>query len=306
MHPRNRYKDTPPDFEALADVHSLGSSSWIDFKNPEATRLNYILWLQDLVEETLPEDSGNVMGMDIGVGASCIYPLLGCRNDSSWSFIATDINKTSLECAQKNVQRNHLQHRIELIHNDDPNTIFLWDKIPPDIKFSFCMSNPPFYASQEEIMENASNKLLKPSATCMGTMDEMVTHGGEYGFIGRMIEESLQCKTRIMWFTSMIGQKKTLQPIVKKLKQCSISNYVISELNQGKTRRWTVAWSFHTKRVIQSRSLDYYRPKPHQTVELPFGIKHIENHTGSILKDLGIEFDYHYEAYIMFKGPKCW
>lgn len=53
-------------------------------------RHNYILWLKDLLDTTV--GNGDVtrkaVGLDIGTGASCIYPLLGC-SQRPWSFIAT-------------------------------------------------------------------------------------------------------------------------------------------------------------------------------------------------------------------------
>ena len=50
--------------------------------------------------------------MLLGTGTSCIYPLLGCRlND--WHFKATDVSKVAVKCAEKNVEVNDLQDRIE-------------------------------------------------------------------------------------------------------------------------------------------------------------------------------------------------
>ena len=51
-------------------------------------RHNYILWLKDLLDTTSYEERSHRRGLDIGTGASCIYPLLGCTQ-RPWSFIAT-------------------------------------------------------------------------------------------------------------------------------------------------------------------------------------------------------------------------
>jgi 23S rRNA (adenine1618-N6)-methyltransferase len=55
-----------------------------------------------------------------GTGASCIYPLLGTKV-GGWSFVATDIDETSLRHARHNVVLNHLEDMIELrhLHPDD-------------------------------------------------------------------------------------------------------------------------------------------------------------------------------------------
>ncbi|KAI9010990.1 hypothetical protein CLU79DRAFT_446415 [Phycomyces nitens] len=339
MHPRNRYKNNPPDFIQLARdclelrpfVHGLESRPFIDFKDPRAVRalsiallehdfglevdfpldslcptvpnrLNYILWLQDLLKETMPDRSDHVLGMDIGVGASCIYPLLGCVGDPTWSFIGTDIDQRSIEYARKNIERNQLQDRITLIHNTDPNRLFLWDKIPLDKKFAFCMCNPPFYSSQDEIRENSQAKFLEPSAACTGTKAEMITEGGEYGFIERMIKESILHKDRIKWYTSMIGQKKTIKPIVNTLKESNITNYVVTEFNQGRTKRWAIGWSFDTQRVVDTRSLDFYRPKSQFTIQLPKNLQFVHSKAIDILKDLDIKFSQEDSDQIVIEG----
>lgn len=47
-------------------------------------------------------------GIDVGTGASCIYPLLGAKV-AGWSFLATEIDGVSAEWAEKNVRSNDLQ-----------------------------------------------------------------------------------------------------------------------------------------------------------------------------------------------------
>ncbi|KAF7732015.1 hypothetical protein EC973_007120 [Apophysomyces ossiformis] len=249
-------------------------------------RLNYILWLQDLMDETLPEQE-EIAGIDIGVGASCIYPLLGCASRRNWTFLGTDIDKRSIRYARENVKRNGLDSRITIKHNDNPERIFLLDE---DRTYHFCMCNPPFYSSQEEIEEGLRNKELEPSAVCTGSDNEMVTAGGEYGFIKRMINESVTYKTRIKWYTSMIGQKKTIKPLVDLLKSNNITNYLVTDFCQGRTKRWGIAWSFDSKRVISAKSLDVYRPKCQFSVCLPKSMEDIHRILGFILDDLDIDY----------------
>lgn len=52
-------------------------------------RHNYILWLKGLVDSTSYGEPGRrVVGLDIGTGASAVYPLLGCAQ-RQWAFFAT-------------------------------------------------------------------------------------------------------------------------------------------------------------------------------------------------------------------------
>lgn len=58
-------------------------------------RLNYLLWIQSLLDTTSESYSDafdaerQVIGLDIGTGASCIYPLLGCSQRPKWRFAGT-------------------------------------------------------------------------------------------------------------------------------------------------------------------------------------------------------------------------
>lgn len=66
-------------------------------------RHNYILWLKDLLDTSSYNEPGQKLtGLDIGTGASCIYPLLGCVQ-RPWSFIATgtplaDVLTSIIQC----------------------------------------------------------------------------------------------------------------------------------------------------------------------------------------------------------------
>jgi 23S rRNA (adenine1618-N6)-methyltransferase len=52
-------------------------------------RHNYILWLKDLMDTTSYKQPGRELcGLDVGTGASCIYPLLGTAQ-RPWRFVAT-------------------------------------------------------------------------------------------------------------------------------------------------------------------------------------------------------------------------
>ena len=87
---------------------------------PLTNRLNYIHWIQDLLEETQPEylhrdQEGALWGIDIGTGASCVYPLLG-HKEYGWRFVATEVDPVSVEFARNNVARNGLDRDIVVVH----------------------------------------------------------------------------------------------------------------------------------------------------------------------------------------------
>ncbi|CAG8594466.1 5015_t:CDS:10 [Paraglomus occultum] len=288
MHPRNRYIN-PPDFDVLAFKYPTfrkhvrydkENKACIDFHDPDAVRelsytllkhdfglyleipndalcpmvpnrLNYIHWIEDLICDVV-SSTEDVYGIDIGTGASCIYPLLGCALNANWKFLATDTHKRLLEAAMNNVEKNNLSDRITLLLNSSNRKLPIDDV--PERDYAFCMCNPPFYESVKQYETATANKKLPPSSTCTSSQDQMVTPGGEYQFIKDILEESLVFRKRISWYTSMIGRLETVDLIVAELKKHKIDNFVLTEFVQGRTRRWGIGWSFGNQRPPMSIS----------------------------------------------------
>ncbi|KAK5996944.1 U6 small nuclear RNA (adenine-(43)-N(6))-methyltransferase [Cladobotryum mycophilum] len=199
---------------------------------PVANRHNYILWLKDLLDATSYDSPDRkVLGLDIGTGASCIYPLLG-STERPWSFIATDIDEKSLACARANVQLNNLEAHISVVGRRPQDKLIPIDDLNIE-SIDFTMTNPPFYESE-------------------AAMVEMVTQGGEVGFVGRILGESLVLRERVQWYTAMVGFLSSLTHIIDKLRENGVDNYAVTEFVQGnKTRRWAIAWSFRPMRPTQ-------------------------------------------------------
>ncbi|KAI3395857.1 hypothetical protein diail_794 [Diaporthe ilicicola] len=274
-----------PDFQRLAlqDAafkHILGPSNALDFTDPAfvkqltktllkihfdidvdlpgdrlcppvPNRHNYILWLKGLLDSTsYNEPGGKLVGLDIGTGASCIYPLLGCAQ-RPWSFIATDVDPENLKHAQKNVQLNDLQSRVQVLPRKARDLMVPLDELKLD-RIDFVMTNPPFYESEEEMLKSAAKKSRAPNSVCTGAPVEMVCDGGEVAFVTRVLEESLRLKERVQWYTSMFGMVSSLVAMVQQLRERGVDNYAVTEFIQGKkTRRWAVAWSFGPMRPSQ-------------------------------------------------------
>lgn len=53
----------------------------------------------------------------------------------------------------------------------------------------------------------------------------------------------------------MLGKFSSLSTIVALLRKHGVDNYAVTELVQGQTRRWVVAWSFGSVRLPDVRSL---------------------------------------------------
>ncbi|EXF83878.1 hypothetical protein CFIO01_03901 [Colletotrichum fioriniae PJ7] len=215
---------------------------------PVPNRHNYLLWLKTLLDSTTYGDPDQrVLGLDIGTGASCIYPLLGCTQ-RKWSFFATDIDSKSLQFAKKNVELNNLQSRISVIARAPQDPMIPLTDLGTE-SLTFVMTNPPFYTSEDDLLNSAKQKSRPPLTACTGAPVEMVTDGGEVKFVSRILEESLILRERVQWYTSMFGKQSSLEGFIAILKEKSVDNYAVTEFLQGnKTRRWAVAWSFGTMR----------------------------------------------------------
>lgn len=284
MHPRNRYKDQPPNFAHLASKYpefkkhvsvSLSGRVSLNFKDPEAVRaltctllkedfgltidiplerliptvplrLNYIHWVEDILNYHSSDKSTVRRGIDIGTGASCIYPLLGATLNG-WYFLATEVDDICFNYAKKNVEQNNLADLIKVVKV--PQKTLLMDalKEESDIMYDFCMCNPPFFANQMEAqgVNSRNPRRPPPSSVNTGGITEIMAEGGELEFVKRIIHDSLQLKKRLRWYSCMLGKKCSLAPLKEELQIQGVSKVAYTEFYQGKTMRWALAWSFY-------------------------------------------------------------
>lgn len=162
-----------------------------------------------------------------------------------------DVDSENLKHAERNVQLNDLQSRIQVLPRKLTEPLVPLDELKKD-RIDFVMTNPPFYESEEEMLKSAASKARPPNSACTGAPVEMVCTGGEVAFVSRILDESLRLKERVQWYTCMFGMVSSLEIMVQKLREHRVDNYAVTEFIQGKkTRRWAVAWSFGPMRPSQ-------------------------------------------------------
>ena len=229
---------------------------------PIPGRVDYIHYLADLLADSnngIIPNGENVQGLDIGIGANCIYPILG-NQVYGWSFVGTDIFEEAIENCEKIIQNNpQLIDFISLQLQGDGRFIFK-NIILPEDKFAFTICNPPFHSSQEEAtksnirkinaLENTKNK--KPILNFGGQNAELWCEGGELAFITQMIFESAKYPLQVFWFTTLVSKKENLGSLYKTLNKVSAVEVKTIEMAQGQKTSRFLAWTFLSEKQQKS------------------------------------------------------
>ncbi|MCX6171303.1 MAG: 23S rRNA (adenine(1618)-N(6))-methyltransferase RlmF [Flavobacterium sp.] len=221
---------------------------------PIPGRADYIHYLADLLATSnngiIPEGE-NVVGLDIGIGANCIYPIIG-NNAYGWSFVSADIDEDALQNCKKIIAHNpKLIDVISLQLQVEPRYIFK-NIILPEDRFAFTICNPPFHSSAEAAAKSAlrkvnaleENKTSNPVLNFGGQQAELWCKGGELGFITQMIYESAKYPMQCLWFTTLVSKKDNLKSIYKILGKVSAVAIKTIDMAQGQKISRIVAWTF--------------------------------------------------------------
>lgn len=208
---------------------------------PIPGRLDYIHYLSDLIST-----EENVKILDIGTGATCIYPLLGVA-EYDWSFVASDIDFASLDTAQDIIDDNNLGTKIELRKQADENHI-LKGILKEEDSFSAVMCNPPFFKSAEEAQgankrknKNLGNNTVRNFS---GNNNELWYIGGEKAFLHNYLYESSLYKEKSKWFTSLVSKKENIESLQKSSTKLGALEFKVIPMTQGNKVTRIACWRF--------------------------------------------------------------
>jgi 23S rRNA (adenine1618-N6)-methyltransferase len=272
-----------PELQQFVFVNQYGTET-IDFSNPKAVKIlnnallkahydiqnwdipenylcppipgraDYIHHIADLLASTnngIIPGGDTVLGLDVGIGANCIYPILG-NSVYGWNFVGTDIDAAALENCVKIIEENPKLHEAISLQLQ-PNTRFIFkDIILPEDRFAFTICNPPFHVSEEEATKGTlrkfnnleDKKTSNPILNFGGQNTELWCEGGELAFITQMIFESAKYPMQCLWFTTLISKKAHLSSIYKTLNKVSAGEIRTIEMAQGQKNSRFVAWTF--------------------------------------------------------------
>jgi 23S rRNA (adenine1618-N6)-methyltransferase len=225
---------------------------------PIPGRADYIHHVADLLANensaaqdlTIPVGS-KIRCLDIGVGANCVYPIIG-KKSYGWSFVGADIDPIAVASAQKIVDMNPgLRGQIECRLQPNPKDTFK-GIVQEGERFDVTICNPPFHSSAEEAEERATTKLrnlkrkkiTRPVLNFGGKSNELWCEGGEGTFTANMIDQSKHFKTNCLWFTTLISKSWNLNKAYTKLKDVGALEIKTIPMSQGNKATRIVAWTF--------------------------------------------------------------
>jgi len=213
---------------------------------PIPGRADYIHHIADILEKGQLKKP--IKGLDIGVGANCIYPILGCQI-YNWEMVGSDIHTVAVDSAKQNVSNNALlKDKIDIRHQTNKANIFE-GIIKVGEHFSFTMCNPPFHTSEEEATKGTLRKLKNlgipknRELNFGGMANELWCNGGEALFLKRMIKESVAFKDRVTYFTSLVSKREHLPKLEKQLTKLKATYFRVS-MAQGNKKSRILVWKF--------------------------------------------------------------
>lgn len=219
---------------------------------PIPGRADYIHYLGDLLASSNNQEiprGHNIKALDIGTGASLVYPLVG-QSEYGWHFTGVDVDPTALKSAQQICDANKLD--VTLRRQELPENIFK-GVIEPDDMFHITLCNPPFHASKEEATKGTQRKwrnLGKGRSKKLnfgGQNAELWCPGGEVKFIASMIQQSKEFADQCLWFSSLVSKKDNLKPLCKVLENANAADFKVVDMAQGQKISRFIAWTYFEK-----------------------------------------------------------
>lgn len=221
---------------------------------PIPGRADYIHNMADLLasgNKGIIPTGKSVSVLDIGVGANCVYPIIG-HKAYGWHFVGSDIDSVAISAANQIVAENSmLKGAVECRLQNIPSNIFS-KIIKRGEVFDLSICNPPFHSSTEVAATGTERKTKNLSSgkeanliqNFGGQTNELCCEGGEAEFVRRMVKQSSELPDRCLWFTTLVSKKENLYGIYKTLKKAEAKDVRTIEMAHGQKHSRIVAWTF--------------------------------------------------------------
>ncbi len=262
----NKYNDESIDFSDVDAVKALNSALLKQFYSintweipngylcpPIPGRADYIHHIADeLANKNKGRiNSANIKCLDVGVGANCIYPIIGTK-EYGWSFIGSDIDPVSIESANKIVNTNEILKQRISIRLQENKKDFFYGVISKEEKVDITICNPPFHASAEEAasgnkrkLNNLTHKKNKLVVRNFGGKNaELWCDGGERKFVLDMIRESKKFSKSVFMFSTLLSKQSNVKAVQMALKEADARGVKTIPMGQGNKSSRIIVWSF--------------------------------------------------------------
>jgi 23S rRNA (adenine1618-N6)-methyltransferase len=215
-------------------------------------RADYIHYLADLLGHST-QDAAKLRIFDLGTGANCIYPILGSQL-YGWKFVGSEIDAQAFKAARATVEANAcLRSRIRVVRQKDPQALFA-GAIKRSDRFAATMCNPPFHESAQAAQVGSQRKRLNVSGgkdakgaaelNFGGLATELWCAGGEFVFIKKMIQESVDYREQVGWFTTLVSKSAHVEPLHALLESSQAAEVRVIPMQQGQKVSRFLAWRF--------------------------------------------------------------
>jgi 23S rRNA (adenine1618-N6)-methyltransferase len=217
-------------------------------------RADYIHHLADLLATdrggVIPRGPG-VTVLDVGVGANCIYPIIGVH-DYGWRFVGADVDPVALRNAGKIISAHPaLAQRVQCRLQRSPSALFHGITLAGEI-FDACVCNPPFHASAAAAAAGTRRKVRHLTGKTVrevtlnfgGAPAELWCAGGELAFLRRMVAESATVPRLCRWFTTLVSKSDHLAALEQALRQVRAADVRTIAMAQGQKKSRILAWRF--------------------------------------------------------------
>lgn len=232
-------------------IKSFYSVDYWEFSNahlcpPIPSRVDYLHEINDVLEINNLSKGAKVL--DIGTGATLIYPLLG-HKVFGWQFIASDIDDNALKNSKKIIEKNKLDSVISLRKQDNEAHI-LQNILKGDEKITASICNPPFYKDEASAIKATQKKWrgLKQddqnARNFGGTAQELWYKGGEKAFIQNYIYDSSLIKNDCAWFSTLVSDKDLLRPLKVVLKNYEPQQVKVKKMTLGNKTSHMLLWTY--------------------------------------------------------------
>ena len=228
---------------------------------PIPGRADYMLGLNDVLNQSKAGNKEQVSILDVGTGANLIYPIIG-KALFNWNWVASDINQDSIINAQAIIDNNpSLIGSVSLRHQPNNKHIFK-GIIESGDYFDASVCNPPFHRSAAEALAGSAQKnknlnrnknkrqsnVKKVDSSShlnfSGQANELWCEGGEFAFISNMINESRKVASQVGLFSCLVSKKENLKPLAANLKKVTSIPMNIHEMAQGNKISRFITWHF--------------------------------------------------------------